>query len=83
MWGERKTRSHQETPTQRGRRLQADRDFVSRLLQQMDMDLIISVELERDHHGSGRSWGRSDSYEFIPKSARLFLIRASGDVITI
>lgn len=83
VWGEAKTNRHEDAPRQRGRRLQANRGFVSRLLEQMDMDLIISVELERDLHGYRRSSRTSNSYEFIPKSARLFLLRATGDVVTI
>ncbi|MFL6446340.1 MAG: hypothetical protein ACJ746_01365 [Bryobacteraceae bacterium] len=82
-WGQAKTNRHEDGPTQRGRRLQADRKFLSRLLREMDMDLIIAVELEREERRSKSSRTTSNQYEFMPNSARLFLLRTNGDVVTV
>ncbi len=66
-----------------GERLQLTFEFIVSLLRELEMDLIVEVEIERRLHYS--TWERRDNDDigFIPPSARLFVIKADGNIRTL
>jgi hypothetical protein len=82
VWGQTREKDN-DRPREHGRRLQGTPGFVVDLLRTVKMDLIIEVQLERELCNSRYSERGVGGYEFIPKSARLFLVKTDGSVITV
>ncbi|MDW7729303.1 MAG: AVAST type 3 anti-phage nuclease/ATPase Avs3a [Bacillota bacterium] len=66
-----------------GERLQLTFEFILSLLRELEMDLIVEVEIERRFRYS--KWERRDNDDigFILPSARLFVIKADGNIRTL
>jgi len=82
-WGHFQERDADETNYESGDRFQASFEFVVSLLHELKMDLIVEVEIERRRRYS--RWERSNTNddEFIPPSARLFLVKSDGSISTL
>ena len=56
---------------------------VADLLRKVDMDLIVEVDMERRYSHSRYETRNEDGLGFIPNSARLFIIKSDGKLLTI
>lgn len=66
-----------------GSRLQASFSFVVDMLRKLQMDLVLKVEVQRSRVYSKYERRNDDGFEYLWPNARLFLLRTSGEVITI
>lgn len=72
-----------EGSEEQGDRVQATLPFIRELLGSLDMEMIVSVEIER-RHGYRRYESQSDDEKKpIPQSTRIFLIKADGRIRTV
>jgi hypothetical protein len=68
----------------KGNRLQASKEFVVEMLAKTGMNLIVEIEINRTHHRSRYDRRDEDNgFEFMLPSARLFIIRADGQHVSI
>jgi len=65
-----------------GERLQASFEFMISLLSELKMDLIVEIQIERRLRYSRWERSNTDDERFMPPSARLFLIKADGNIYT-
>jgi hypothetical protein len=72
-----------EGSDERGERIQTTLAFTTELLRTFDMDMIVSVEIERRRGYRRYESGSDDEKKPIPPSARIFLIEADGRIRTI
>jgi hypothetical protein len=73
----------EEGSNERGDRIQTTLAFTTELLRTFDMDMIVSVEIERRRGYRRYESGSDDEKKPIPPSARIFLIKADGRIRTI
>jgi hypothetical protein len=59
-----------------------DRKFILELLEKLDMDMIISVDIDRRYkYGSYQSKQDSKGLdEYLPSSKRVYLMKKNGDM---
>ncbi|HRI38182.1 MAG TPA: hypothetical protein PLO50_06465, partial [Nitrospira sp.] len=79
-WGHFQEKDDEETTHDSGTRLQASLGFTFALLAKLNMDLIVSVKIERGRPYN--RWERNNDNEtgYIPRSARLFLVKADRTI---
>lgn len=80
VWGARAERRSSEPPN--GRKLEASNEFISELLNALDMDLIIEVQVEKANPTGFRN-GDSDEPARTPSSSRIFVVKADGTIHTL
>jgi hypothetical protein len=67
---------------ERGNRIQASRKFMTSLLSTCGMDLIVKIAIKRQRTYS-RYESREDDETYTPPKARLFLIKAEGNISSV
>jgi len=82
VWGTFVEKDDDEINHESGVRFQASFEFVVSLLHKLEMDLIVQIEIERRRRYY-RWERRNDDIEFIPPSARLFLVKTDGRICTL
>lgn len=82
VWGEFQEKD-EGVNYERGNRLQASVEFVVSLLSKLKMDLIVEIQIERRLRYSRWERSNTDDNTFIPPSARLFLVKADGNIYTL
>ena len=82
VWGGEYSRHH-DTESERGRRLQASRAFVSEFLGRMNMDLIVEVQIERRILRGRYERSKDDYLEYVPPYTRIFILRADGQTYSL
>jgi hypothetical protein len=82
LWGEYKEKDD-EGEREGGTRLQASFPFVIEMLRRMHLDLIIEVQIDRFTRRSTYESSTDDYTGFLPRSTRLFLAKADGNLYTI
>ncbi|ENV12296.1 hypothetical protein F965_02317 [Acinetobacter schindleri NIPH 900] len=79
IWGQYKNEHYEYS---NGYKLKVDRKFILELLEKLDMDMIISVDIDRRYkYGSYQS--KQDSKrldEYLPSSKRIYLMKKNGDM---
>ncbi|MEQ1454568.1 hypothetical protein [Acinetobacter seifertii] len=79
IWGQFKNEHYEYS---NGYKLKVDRKFILELLEKLDMDMIISVDIDRRYkYGSYQS--KQDSKrldEYLPSSKRIYLMKKNGDM---
>jgi hypothetical protein len=68
---------------ERGDRLQATLGFTTDLLRVLDMDMIVSVEIQRRRSYRRYESRSDDEKKWVPPSTRIFLIKADGRIRSI
>jgi hypothetical protein len=81
-WGN-GTDEEQGTETESGYRLQISFNVLRVFLKEVKMDMIVEVELDRGSSSNRYHKKQEGFIEHIPKSARLFLFKAGGDILAI
>jgi hypothetical protein len=83
VWGHFQEDNDNEVNHESGVRFQTSYTFITSLLSELKMDLIVEVKIER--HRRYSRWERSNNEDigFIPPSTRLFLIRSDGSISTL
>ncbi|WP_038085120.1 AVAST type 3 anti-phage nuclease/ATPase Avs3a [Thioalkalivibrio sp. ALM2T] len=66
-----------------GERLEASISFIQRFLRDLETDLLVEVQVGRRPRCSRYSRSEEGGLEYVPPSAKLFLIRGDGSVLTI
>ncbi|WP_284119317.1 hypothetical protein [Acinetobacter seifertii] len=79
IWGEYKNENYEYS---NGYKLKVDRKFILELLEKLDMDMIISVDIDRRYkYGSYQSKQDSKGLdEYLPSSKRVYLMKKNGDM---
>ena len=78
VWGDASRRDDDDNP-ERGNRLRASCDFLTKLLRRSGRDLIVEVQIERRHRRSRwRSDPREEEDERAPTRARVYLLTGDG-----
>ncbi|RWL80907.1 MAG: NACHT domain-containing protein [Mesorhizobium sp.] len=72
-----------DTPEERGDRVQASLPFIEELLRRLGMDMIVNVEIERRRSYSRYESHDEDDKKRIPPSTQLFLIKSDGRIRTV
>jgi hypothetical protein len=72
-----------EGSEERGDRLQATRGFTVEPLRMFEMDMIVSVEIQRRRSYRRYESGSDDDKTPIPPGTRIFLIKGDGSIRTI
>lgn len=76
VWGE--VKNNDDEAVQHGRRLQANHDFLTHLLNQTSMDLIIKVSIQRNILRMSYERRSKDEIEYVEPNCKLFLFRPDG-----
>jgi hypothetical protein len=79
-WGHFSEKDDEETSHDGGSRFQASLGFTVALLTKLKMDLIVSVKIERGRPYNRWERDNDDNTRYIPRSARLFLIKADRTI---
>jgi hypothetical protein len=79
-WGHFQEKDDEETTHDSGTRFQASLGFTGKLLAKLNMDLIVKVEIERNRPYNRWERDKDDDARYIPRSARLFLIKADRTI---
>jgi hypothetical protein len=66
-----------------GHRLQASQGFLTVLLIEFQMDLIIKVQIDRENRRSKYDRNRGEDHGYIPPYCRLYLLDSKGDWTTL
>lgn len=82
IWGYFNEKDNNETNHDSGSRLQASFEFIKSLLQKSNMDLIVKVEIERRRRYSKWENKEDNDIGYIPTSARLFILKSDGTIVT-
>lgn len=82
-WGQFQEKDDEETTHDSGTRFQASLEFTGALLAKLSMDLIVKVEIERGRPYNRWERNKDDDARYIPRSARLFLIKADGTITSL
>ncbi|WP_065726022.1 hypothetical protein [Acinetobacter baumannii] len=79
IWGKYKNEYYEYS---NGYKLKVDRKFILELLEKLDMDMIISVDIDRRYkYGSYQSKQDSKGLdEYLPSSKRVYLMKKNGDM---
>ena len=79
IWGKYKNEDYEYS---NGYKLKVDRKFILELLEKLDMDMIISVDIDRRYkYGSYQSKQDSKGLdEYLPSSKRVYLMKKNGDM---
>lgn len=79
IWGQYKNEYYEYS---NGYKLKVDRKFILELLEKLDMDMIISVDIDRRYkYGSYQSKQDSKGLdEYLPSSKRIYLMKKNGDM---
>ena len=83
VWGHFQEKDDTETDHESGDRLQTSFEFIVSLLHELEMDLIVKIEIERRLRYSRWERSNDNDIEFIPPSARLFIIKSDGSIRTL
>ncbi|WP_019555396.1 AVAST type 3 anti-phage nuclease/ATPase Avs3a [Propionispira raffinosivorans] len=83
VWGHFQEKDDNEASHESGKRFQVSFEFLVSLLQELKMDLIVEVEIERRCRYSRWEGSNNDDIGFIPSSARLFLIKSDSSISTL
>lgn len=83
VWGHFQEKDDEETNLENGTRCQASFVFIVSLLRKLDMDLIVKVEIKRQHRYYRWERSNDDGIGYILPSARLFIIRSDGNIRTL
>ncbi|MBX9691949.1 MAG: hypothetical protein K2Z81_06160, partial [Cyanobacteria bacterium] len=76
VWGE--VKNNDDESVQHGRRLQARLDFLTHLLQETSMDLIIKVSIQRNIRRMSYERRSKDEIEYVEPNCKLILFRPDG-----
>ena len=68
---------------ERGRRIHGDRKFVSEVLSQLEMDLILEVQIRRSFTRSRYGRTRDSGLDYVAPYTRIYVIRRDGSVCTL
>jgi hypothetical protein len=71
------------TEEESGHRLQASFNFLWEFLKEVKKDMIVEVEIDRDSSSTRYHKKQEGFIEYTPKSTRLFLVKAGGDILAI
>lgn len=82
LWGQ-LSENDRDTELDHGSLLQVSYPFVIRLLQRLNMDLIVKVEIERTAKYFNDERSDDHGFRYIPPNTRLFLIRTDGRIVTV
>ena len=82
LWGSLHENGTRGINHEHGIRFQASFEFITSLLQKIKMDLIIEVVIERTSPYYSERRNTNDNIDNIPPSARLFLIKSDGSILT-
>lgn len=82
IWGQWREHRDEEEP-ENGNRLQASLGFIVDLLRRVDSDMIVKVQLERRNRYPHYERGDYGDLGYLPKSARLFLLKPDGSISSI
>lgn len=79
IWGQYKNEDYEYS---NGYKLKVNKSFILELLEKIDMDMIISVDIDRRYkYGSYRSKEDSKGLdEYLPSSKRVYLMKKNGDM---
>lgn len=81
-WGHYRDRDDQEK-SESGTRMEASIAFIQKLVNLSGKDLLIEVELKHQQRYSRHSHRDDEGLGYTPPSAKLFLIRGDGSVLTV
>ena len=79
-WGHFQEKDDEETSHESGTRFQASIGFTVALLANLNMDLIVSVGIERGRPYNRWERNNDNDTRYIPRSARLFLVKADRTI---
>lgn len=82
LWGQ-FSENDRDTEQDHGSLLQVSYPFVIQILQQLNMDLIVKVEIERTAKYFNDERSDDHGFRYIPPNTRLFLIRTDGRIVTV
>ena len=80
VWGSDRSEvdRHYETAGEHGSRLQASHAFITKLLGEVNMDLIVEVQIERRIVRSRYERSADGYLKYVPPYCRIFVLRADG-----
>ena len=82
IWGRLPEHNRDEVKDE-GYRLQATFPFVIHLLQQLNMDMIVKIEMERTERYDSWKRNNNDDFKYTLPNTKLFLIRTNGRIVTL
>jgi hypothetical protein len=79
IWGEYKNENYEYS---NGYKLEVNKEFILDLLHKINMDMIISVDIDRRYkYGSYQSKEDAKGLnEYLPSSKRVYLLKKNGDM---
>jgi hypothetical protein len=85
LWSQTWGTGHEDSEPQgnSGHRLQTSRAFLSMLLNEFRMDLIVKVQINRENRRSKYDHNRGENHGYIPPYCRLYLLDSNGDWTTL
>ena len=82
LWGQKRERDDDDRDSEKGKRLQASVSFVYELLRKTNRVLIVCVQISWDFRHTRYGRKREHGLEYLAPSARFFLVRSDGSVVT-
>ncbi len=83
VWGNCNDTGPHDEEYSHGRRFLVSQAFVTELLDNVSMDMIVEVQVQRRSTYSRYAGKKDDDLGYIPSSARLFLIKSDGGIYTL
>ena len=83
VWGHFNESERRNERYESGQRFQASNKFLFELLYTLKLDLIVEIEIDRSIHYDRWERGKEYDVEYGEPRTRLYLIRSSGEIITL